>query len=147
MEKLLIILAIVLLPVSVFAQTGEIVEHNGQEGYWFPKETGDKILEDLIKYKKLQELNYQLELKIDRQQSKIVKLEYMIEIGKMIELEHKGIIDLKNDQIKLLTKENDKLRAESNKWYNSKVLWFSAGFLISSVLCVGSVYSIGSIIN
>jgi hypothetical protein len=144
MIKFLITLVIFLsFSFSAFSQEREIVEYNGKIGYWFSEEVGDKILNDLEKFKLTNDLVLNLELKIDKQEKKISLLEYEIVLDEDLIKKHKEIITEQDIKIEKVVKENQKLREESGKWYNNKALWFVGGFVISSILCVSVSFSLG----
>jgi hypothetical protein len=125
-----------LIPVNALSQDRAIVKNNNKYGYWFSEEIGDRILADLERYKLQKELNFQLELKIEKQQEKINLLEQKIDIDEQIIENHKSIIKEQNVIILKIEDENEKLRKYNDKWYNKKGFWFISGFVLSSIAAI-----------
>lgn len=136
MKALLAILIVLLMPLN--AISSEIVEHNGVKGFWFPEDTGTKILQDLeelkiLKTKKIPEL----ELKIQKQRLMLditqQEAEVNARLSEVWQKNFKTSESIRLEETSALRKALDKKDA----WFRSPALYLSLGLILGGALSVG----------
>ena len=122
----------------VIGQNKLMLTIEGTEGIWFNKDTTTKMLIDLDKKKKLEGLVVDLELKLSLKNDKIYNLNQLVAISVEVENDYKKLVSTVEEKNSILEQENKKLKKASKKWYNSKLFWFTTGFVACSLAVVGS---------
>ena len=135
-----------LIPSKVFAVEYEnkaYITYKGKAGYFFDEETGDRILKDLIEYKKLKyELIPNLKLKMNLLEFDLAlyrkNLEYTENILKKTE-------ESAEETEELNLKENAALKQELEKktvWYKKPGPVFILGVFVGGLISIGLAFGL-----
>ena len=144
-----IVALVILFPMAALCQdTGSmLLEHNGVQGYWFPMESGDRLLKDVTELKLVRE-------KLSLIDVKLKETEHLIELLKMDVATSEKIADkwkvAFEKQVEVTHSQQEYYEAEIKslkKWYRSPVLWFSVGVIVTGALAVGLNYGLAETRN
>jgi hypothetical protein len=117
--------------------SSELLTNKGVLGYWFPMETGDKLLKDVTELKLLREKVSLMDAKFEAKDRLIELLKFDIQVSEGIGEKWKTAFEA---QIKVTQKQQESYELQleaSKKWYRSPVLWCGVGFLIASAAAIG----------
>ena len=135
-----------LIPSKVFAvEYGNkaYITYKGKSGYFFDEETGDRILKDLMEYRKLKyELVPNLKLKINLLEFDLVlykkNLEYTESILQKTEESKEEMVDLHLEETTSLKHE----LAKKKVWYKTPAPAFIAGVFVGALTAVGIAFGL-----
>lgn len=127
----LILCTVLLVSNSAWSQSLKL-EHEGQNGIWFPEDMAAEILVD-VKTTKLLKLKVgELELKLDTRLERIKAMKEAVIQSKVVE-------DRERQLKELAFTERDEAREKLTAWYRHPAFLISLGVAVTVLIQLGSV--------